>query len=277
LPLTLWSNHVLLGSAFGSYHFFGEFAAMRDIGPIASGDVVHFAFWTQLVKNRFVSTAPFGFVGLLVWLAADRRRLTSPLLLVPLLFALGYLLLSQAVPYVPFFRYFWPLEVWFLGFLVFGILEAARRLGGAQRWLRFTLTGVLLFFLTDDLLICQLRYRQDFALPFEESMAFVSSARDVVARQPGAEAQRILAPLAFVPYLTWKLSGPRRVERIIIAEHMAVNEATTRPEWILDMPEIYANPRTREIVAQLIKDGSYKVRLTDGKAALLSLPETPRR
>ena len=272
LPLTLWSNHALLGSAFGSYQFFHEFATLRDSDPIASGHVLHFAFWTQLVKNRFVSTAPLGFVGLLVWLAADRRRLTSPLLLVPLLFALGYLLLSQAVPYVPFFRYFWPLEIWFLGFLVFGILETARRLGGAQRWVRLALAGVLLFFLTDDLLIRQLRYRQDFALPFEESMAFVSSSRDVLVQQPGAEAQHILAPLAFVPYLTWELNGPRRIERIIIAEHMAVNEATTRPEWILDVPEIYANPRTREIVAQLIKDGSYEVRLTDGKAALLSLP-----
>jgi hypothetical protein len=194
----------------------------------------------------------------------------------PLLFVLGYLLLSRAVPYVPFFRYFWPLEVWFLGFLVFGILETARRLSGAQRWVRLTLAGVLLFFLTDDLLTCQLRYRQDFALPFEQSMAFVTSSRDMLARQVGAEAQQILAPLAFVPYLTWELNGPRRIERIIIAEHMAVNEATTRPEWILDMPEIYANPRTREIVAQLIKDGGYKVRLTDGKAALLSLSDASR-
>ena len=40
-------------------------------------------------------------------------------------------------------------------------------------------------------------------------------------------------------------------------------------------PEIYANPRTRDFVAQLIRDGNYRVWLTDGKAALLTLRAPP--
>jgi hypothetical protein len=275
LPLTLWSNHALLGSAFGSGQFFHEFAVLRDSSPIPTGDVLHFAFWTQLVKNRFVSTAPLGFVGLVLWLAADRSRLTAPLLLVPLLFAVGYFLLSLVSPYMPFFRFFWPLEIWFLGFLLFGILETAHRLAGNQRWIRLALSALLLFFLVDDLVIRQLRYRQEFALPFEESMAFVSSAREVLVKEAGAD-ERVLVPLAFLPYLTWELKGQGSSGDIVIAEHVALDRAASRPDWILDVPEIYASPRTQEVVAQLIKDGGYQVRLTDGKAALLSLPKANR-
>lgn len=269
IPLTLWSNRVLLGSALGSGQFFHEFAALRDGSPIASADVLHFAFWTQLVKTRFVSTAPLGFLGLLLWLAADRRRLTSPLLLAPLLFAIGYFLLSLASPYMPFFRFFWPLEVWFLGFLIFAVLEVARRLAGEQRWLRFAISGLLLFFLTDDFLVRQQRYRSEFALPFEESMAFVSASRDTLMQRPSDE--RMLVPLAFLPYLTWELKG-RKFDQFIVAEQVAANGSTTLPEWILDVPQSYASPRTRDVISQLIKDGGYEVRLTDGKAALLALP-----
>jgi hypothetical protein len=271
IPLTLWANKVLLGSLFGSDSFFREFAALRDSSPIATGDVVHFAFWTQLVKNRFVTTAPLGFVGVLVWLARDRRRLTSPLFLMPLLFVIGYLMLSIASPYMPFFRFFWALEIWFLGFLAFGILETARRLSRGQRWLEFAAAGLLLFFLANDLIILQLRYRDQFAIPFEESMAFVSSTRETLANKPVA-GERILAPLAFLPYLMWELNG--RSSIVITAEHAAVQGYDGRPEWILDVPDIYANPRTRDFVAQLVKDGGYRIWLSNGKAALLALPAT---
>ena len=272
IPLTLWANQVLLGNALGSDSFFKEFAALRDSGPIATGDVVHFAFWTQLVKNRFVSTAPLGFLGVLVWLARDRRRLTSPLLLMPLLFVIGYFMLSIASPYMPFFRFFWPLELWFLGFLTFGILETARQLSRGQSWLKFAVAGVLLFFLADDLVVLQLRYRSLFAIPFEESMAFVNSARETLTKRPAA-GERLLAPLAFLPYLMWELND--RGSNVITAEQATVNGDVSRPEWILDVPDIYANPRTRDFVAQLIREGNYRVWLTDGKAALLALRAPP--
>ena len=272
IPLTLWANQVLLGNALGSDSFFKEFAALRDSGPIATGDVVHFAFWTQLVKNRFVSTAPLGFLGVLVWLARDRRRLTSPLLLMPLLFVIGYFMLSIASPYMPFFRFFWPLELWFLGFLTFGILETARQLSRGQSWVKFAVAGVLLFFLADDLVVLQLRYRSLFAIPFEESMAFVNSARETLTKRPAA-GERLLAPLAFLPYLMWELND--RGSTVITAEQATVNGDVSRPEWILDVPDIYANPRTRDFVAQLIREGNYRVWLTDGKAALLTLRAPP--
>jgi len=272
IPLTLWANQVLLGNALGSDSFFKEFAALRDSGPIATGDVVHFAFWTQLVKNRFVSTAPLGFLGVLVWLARDRRRLTSPLLLMPLLFVIGYFMLSIASPYMPFFRFFWPLELWFLGFLTVGILETARQLSRGQSWLKFAVAGLLLFFLADDLVVLQLRYRSLFAIPFEESMAFVNSARETLTKRPAA-GERLLAPLAFLPYLMWELND--RGSTVITAEQATVNGDVSRPEWILDVPDIYANPRTRDFVAQLIREGNYRVWLTDGKAALLTLRAPP--
>jgi hypothetical protein len=272
IPLTLWANQVLLGSLFGSDSFFKEFAALRDSGPIATGDVVHFAFWTQLVKNRFVSTAPLGFVGVLVWVARDRRRLTSPLLLMPLLFVIGYFMLSVASPFMPFFRFFWALEIWFLGFLAFGVLETARRLARGQRWQRLAVAGLLLFFLTDDLIVLQLRYRDLFAIPFEQSMAFVGSTRNTLRSQPTA-GERILAPLAFLPYLMWELNDATTT--VVTAEHATLDDSVARPDWILDVPEIYANPRTREYVAQLVTDGGYRVWLTNGKAALLSVRPPP--
>ena len=268
IPLTLWANQVLLGNPFGSDSFFREFAALRDSTPMATGDVVHFAFWTQIVKNRFVSTAPLGFLGVLVWVARDRRRLTSPLLLMPLLFVIGYLLLSVASPYMPFFRFFWTVEIWFLGFLAFGILETARRLARGQRWVKVGAAVLLLFFLSDDLIVLQLRYRDRFAIPFEESMAFVSSTRGVLTIE-AAGGDDVLAPLAFLPYLMWELNGRRT--RLVTAEQAAVNGYSDRPEWILDVPDIYANPQTRGFVAQLVEHGGYHVRLTDGKAALLKL------
>jgi hypothetical protein len=271
LPLTLWSNHVLLGSALASGKLLREFTALRESNPVQTGDVLHFAFWTQLVKSRFVSTAPLGLVGILLWLAADRHRLTSPLLLMPLLFVIGYLLLSLASPYMPFFRFFWPLEIWFLGFLLFGVLEMARRLAGDRRWIRPAVAALLLFFLVDDSISRQVRYDREFALPFEESMAFASSAREVLAENPAA-GKHILAPLQFLPYLTWELTGPGHNDHIVIAEQVALDRATIRPDWIINMPEVYASPPTREAIAQLIKDGAYQVRLTNGKAALLSLP-----
>ncbi len=267
LPITLWSNHVLLGSAFGSDNFLKEFAAIRDATPIATGDVIHFVFWTQLVKSRFVSTAPFGFLGLLVWLVGDRRRLSSPLLLIPLLFLLGYFLLDVASPYMPFFRFFWPLEIWFLGFLTFAIVDTARRIAGGQRSVQFTAIGLLLFFLVDDCITLQLSYRRRFAIPFEESMAFMSSARKVLAAKPLA-GEQILAPLTYAPYLIWELDH----SRIIPAEQALAGKHATRPEWILDVPQNYLNPEARDMVAQLIQDGGYEVRLTDGNAALLALP-----
>jgi hypothetical protein len=262
----------LLGGPFGSEFFFNELTVLRDASAIATGDVLHFVFWTQLVKTRFVSTAPLGFLGVLVWVARDRRRLTSPLVLLPLLFVMGYLLLSIASPFMPFFRFFWPVEIWFLGFLSFGILETARRLARGQRWQEFAVAGLILFFVADDIVRLEVNYRDHFAVPFEESVAFVRSTRATLANSP-AVGDHVLAPLAFLPYLIWELDDTKST--LITAEHATVHGSSSEPEWILDVPEIYANPKTRDFVATLVKQGGYQVWHTDGKAALLALRAPP--
>src|SRR6185436_10937516 len=144
IPLTLGANVALLGSPFASERFFAGFDAMSRGELMPAGELVRFVVWIQLAKQAFVATAPIGFVGLGVWLAQDRRRLAHPLLLVPLLFLGGYVALSIRMPFVPFFRFFWPLQVWFLGFIVFGAVEIARRLAVDRRYLLAGVTAALL-------------------------------------------------------------------------------------------------------------------------------------
>ena len=139
--------------------------------------------------------APLGFLGVLLWVARDRKRLTSPLVLMPLLFVLGY----------------------------FG-----------------------------------------FAIPFEQSMAFVASTRAMLFASAAA-GERILVPIVFMPYLTWELACQRAT--LITAEQATANAITSEPEWVLDVPEINATPRTRTYVAQLVNADGYPVWRTNGKAA----------
>lgn len=276
VPLTLLANAALLGSAFGSNEFLNEFVTLRKGSTIGPGEVLHFAVWTQLVKNRFVSTATWGFVGIVLWLAADRKRLTSPLLLMPLLFVIGYVLLSVLGPYMPFYRFYWPLEIWFLGFLLFGVWETARRLGEAHTWVRTVLTCLLLFFLVDDYVVRQFTYRDQSALPFEAGMSFVKSAEEVIAKQR-TDGERLLTPLAFLPFLLWEGEGRGRADLIVAAEREALNPQPTPPEWVLDVPKIYASDGARDLVNRLVREGAYEVRLTDGKAALLKLRMPPHQ
>ncbi len=272
LPLTLWSNRVLLGSAFASGHFLQDFAAMRDAEPVAFGEVVHFVVWKQLVQNRFMSTAPLGFIGLLLWLAGDRRRLTSPLFLAPLLFVGGYAALSLASPYMPFFRFFLPVEIWFLGFLIFGLLETARHLAGGRGWVKGAVAVLLMFFLTNDFVLRAERYRDTFAVPFEKSMTFVQTSVEVMMQKPVAR-ERILAPLGVLPYLMWELKSRGNSDVIVTAEQVALEGTAARAEWVLHVPPSYASDKARDYVARLIAAGGYEVRLTDGVAALLRLSE----
>lgn len=269
IPLTLLANHALLGSALGSGEFLKEFAAIRGGGTVGPGDVIHFVVWTQLIKHRFWLTAPWGFLGLILWLTADRRRLTSPLFVIPLLFVGGYLLLSIPSRYMPFFRFYWPIEIWFLGFIVFGMFECARRLAQHES-MRAVATCILVVLLMSEYVLRQRSYREEFALPFENGMAFVNSSRRVL--ESGSEAgQRILVPLAFLPYFVWQLHGRTDADHVIAVEQAALDADGAAPDWIVDVPNIYASPKAHEFLAQLIRGREYQVRLTDGHAALLAL------
>jgi len=277
LPVTLLGNRILLGSALDPGQYLAEFAALRDATGISPGEVIHFALWTQLVDNRFVSTAPLGGLGLLIWLAADRNRLTHPLLLMPLLFLGGYLALAVATPYMPFFRFFWPLEVWFLGYLVFAIVEIGRLVGKGDPRLAAAATGLLLLFLVDDSLTQYARYRDHYAVPMERNMAFVRAAAETLDRERTADAA-VLTPLAFQPYLMWSQPRGTQDAALFSAEAAARHGLSVPPPWILDVPAGYVSDPARALVDSLKATGLYAARFTDGPAALLRInpaPESP--
>lgn len=276
VPLTLWSNQALLGSAHATDRFFQEFTALRGGESVGPDSVLHFALWTQLVKQRFAATAAWGVIGVAMWLANDRRRLTGPLLLIPLLFLIGYFLLSLVSPFMPFYRFFWPLEIWFLMFLVYGVIEGARRLAGSHRWVQVAVAGFTLWLLVDAYVVRQLDYRRDIALVFEHGMAFAHAAEPVLRAQRD-DADSVLAPLALLPYLMWQFPDAGRMHRIETAERGAIDRPAAQPDWILYVPRLYASSAAQAWLPELIRTGGYEVRLSDGEAALLARPQVGRR
>ena len=267
IPLTLLIDHALLGSAAGLTRFSAEFTALRDTNPLIPGQVLYFVLWTQFVKTRFVLMAPWGFLGILLWLTSDSKRLTSPLLLIPLFFLSGYLILSVFSPYTPFFRFYWPLEIWFLAFITYGIVESARRISSGQDWVRKGATCLLLFFLLDDSLRYYFMYRNGFALPFERGMAFVTTSLQVLKREK-KEEETVLTSLAFMPYVMWELKIQERTDLLIVAEEAAAKGQVPRPDWIVYVPQISANPRAQALTDHLIGGEKYEPRLRDGTSVL---------
>ena len=266
VPLTLASNLALLGSPFGATHLFAGFDAVSQGTLMPSGELLRFVVWIQLAKHAFVATAPLGFVGLAVWLARDRSRLTHPLLLVPMLFLGGYLALSVAVPFVPFFRFFWPVQVTFLGFVVFGTVEVARRMAAGRSPLRMGVAAALLFFLADDLITRQLHYRQEFAEPFGRAMAFVEDARPTILRERHS-GESVLTPVVFLPYVLWTLPDARATPDLVAtAEHADPDAA---PDWILWVPRAFLDRESRERIGRLVASGAYVPRMIRDDAALL--------
>jgi hypothetical protein len=266
VPLTLGSNLALLGSPFGAERFFAGFDAMSQGELMPTAELLRFVVWVQLAKHAFVATAAIGVLGAVVWLGQDRRRLTSPLLLVPMLFLLGYVAMSARIPFVPFFRFFWPVQVLFLGFIAFGVVEIARRLAGDHGALRAAIAAALLFFLSDDLITRQLHYRRQFADPFEQAMAFVEDARPTIVqeRRPG---ESVLTPLVFLPYVLWTLEDTRATPALVPAAEHALAGAT--PDWILWVPRAFLDRESRERIGQLVASGAYTPRVVRGDAALL--------
>lgn len=269
VPLTALSNQALLGSAHGTEHFFEEFAALRGGDGIGPGNVFHFALWTQLVQNRFAATAAWGVAGMALWLGDDKRRLTSPLVLMPLLFLVGYFLLSFTSHFMPFFRFFWVLEVWFLMFLVYGALEGAHRMAPGHRVARTVVAAAVLFLALDRFIVRQVDYRRDFALPFERSMAFARAAAEVL-RARGAATDRIVVPLALLPFTMWNFPASGRSHAIEISERLALDQRMPAVDWILDVPLLYASDTARRWMPIAIASGRYQVQLRDGEAALLA-------
>ena len=270
VPLVLFSNFTLMGSIAGPERFFSGFDALSEGTAMPTGELIRFVVWVQLVKTAFVSTAPFGFLGLALWLGRGKTRLTHPFLLVPLLFLGGYVAMSVKEPFVPFFRFFWLLQVWFAGFIVFAMVEVARRFARGQRAWRWGVTCALGFFLVDDHLMRQLHYRHHFAGPFEEAMSFVKLTPPTFTRERSA-GETVLTPLAFLPYLLWQLDDARTHPALVItAEQVAADAALPPPDWIVYVPQAFLKQETRDYVQRLLAQGGYEPRLVRGEAALLA-------
>lgn len=268
VPLMLLAHRALLGGAFEGSRFFDEFASMTGGEPIGPGEVFHYAIWSQLIRIRFASTASWGILGLLLWVSDDRTRLTRALLLMPLLFVLGYVGLSAVAPYPPYFRYFWLLEVWFLMFLAYGALDGARRLAPEAPRLRQAVAGVVLVLLADGMIGRQLDYRRDYAEPLEQSMSFADGATGLLKAR-WQTGDTVVAPLGLLPYMMWEMPDAGRAGGVDTAERIARERATPQPDWILDVPRMYATDATRQWMGDLVRNGSYEVLVTDGQAALL--------
>jgi hypothetical protein len=269
VPIVLASNYALLGSITGPERFFAGFDIVSEGMRMPTSEVLRFVFWVQIVKASFVATAPIGFIGMFIWLTEDKSHLTSPFFLIPLLFLLGYVGMSMITPFVPFFRFFWLIQVWFLGFIIHGIAEIGRRLGGARRWARVGIVALLLVFLADDHLVRQLRYRNAFAGPFQEAMAFVSTTQPTLLHER-RQGETILTPLAFLPYLLWQLDDARqRPSMLLTAEEWARSAHPQKPDWVLYVPSSYLSPETRQLVDRLLATGDYATRIVEGHSALL--------
>lgn len=274
IPATAWSNQVLLGGHNVAGRFFAEFTVLRGGESVGMDNVLHFALWTQLVKDRFAATAAWGVIGLLLWVAGDRRRLVGPLILTPLLFLSGYVILGAVSPFMPFYRFFWPLEIWFLMFVVYGALEGARRLAGGSRRMEVAVAGVVFWLLLDGYAARQVSYRRDVAMVLERGVSFARAvAPELEARRnPG---ERILVPMALEPYLLWEIPA-LRIGDIVTAEQAALETGGAAPEWIVHAPRLYASDAATQRVPQIVAAGGYEVVASDGEAVLLARPQAAR-
>lgn len=271
IPLIALANYLLLGSVHGTDRFFEAFAQIRTGDAIGPEGVMHFALWTQLVKNRFVATAAFGFVGFVLWLGGDHRRLTSPLFLMPLLFLVGYYLLGFTSHFLPFFRFFWLLEVWFLMFVVYGAVETARRVAAGHAWIERAVVAIVLVLLADNFIGRQMDHQRDFARPFEQSLIFADAAEQVLRERWSLE-QQLMIPEGLLPQTLWDFPGERRAHHVQTLERAALRGDRVQPDWILFVPRMHLNDASRGWVEQLIRDGAYEVRETNGEDALLARP-----
>ncbi len=269
LPLIALSNQALLGSPFGTQRFFAGFAAMSDGEQMPTGDLLRFILWVELVKTIFVATAPFGVLGLVVWIGRDRSRLTHPFFVAPLALAAGYVVLSLTTPFIAFARFFWPIHVWFGCFIVFGMIETARRLAPEPRALRMATAALLLFFLFDEQMSRQLHYRTHFAAPFDDAMRFVESTDGVLASARAA-GDTVLAPIAFFPYLLWTLDDARKQPSLVRVAEDPGGAPDVPPDWVLYVPGVFIRQETRARVQALLESGLYQpiVAGTDNVGAL---------
>lgn len=274
IPLTLAFQASLTGGAMIPTHYLQEFSALREIPGIRPDDLPGFVFWNVLVENRFGALVGFGLAGLVIWIVRDPGRLRCPLFLMPALLFSGYLSLSVISPYLPFFRFFWILDVWVLGFIAYFALVAGRLLA-RRTWASVALVGVIVLLVLAQSRAGYLRYRDTFALPIERDRGLALAAAGELAHAR-APHESVLCPLSFQPLLMWTQPSSLPGNLFWTAEGTARDRIDAKPDWIFDIPTSYISAPARQLVGALISSGSYQAEFTgDGGTLYRKKPSTP--
>jgi hypothetical protein len=228
--------------------------ARRDERWRADGDGRPAAFPGHAGEDDLHMTAAFGVLGLVIWIRRDRAAHAS----VPARAAgapAGYFAVDHdAVHHVlPL-----PRQVWFACFIVYGIVETCRALAPEPRALRLGATAALLFFLCDEQMARQMKYRAHFATPFQSAMSFVASTDGLLA-SARTSGETILTPLAFFPYLLWTIDDVRlQPELVRMAEMVATTPGDqTPPDWVIYVPSFFLRAEAKAPVDALLGSGMY--------------------
>jgi len=269
LPITLFLNEKILGTPTMSTDMLGDFVTTQQFAPISPSTFFHYIFWTWLTEASYLHVAPWGFVGILLWLKENRQRLLSPFFLLPLLFLFGYFSLSFFQSYVPLVRFFWPIGIWFTGFIIYGLIESARQLFPWQKPLRLAMALLLLFFLLSDSLDLYVRSRDRSFIPFEQAMEFTDKTFDTILKKEWQEGDTLLTALVFLPYYIWHLKVDPQGGLIYSSEDAFVGgrPIPQQPSWVAYTPRIYTDKKAEEGTRRLLNHG-YILRLENNDGAL---------
>lgn len=273
IPLTLAFQASLTGDAMVPAHYLQEFSALREIPGIRPDDLPKFVFWNVLVENRFGALVGFGVAGMVIWIVRDPGRLRCPLFLIPVLLFSGYLALAVISPYLPFFRFFWILDVWILGFIAYFAIVAGGLLA-RWPWASAAMVGVIALLVLAQSLAGYLRYRDTFALPMERDRGLALAAAGELAHAR-APHETVLCPLSFQPLLMWTQPSSRPGNPFWTAEGAARDGIAAQPDWIFDIPSSYISAPARQLVGALISSGIYRAERTGGEATLYRKKSDP--
>jgi len=261
--VTLAVHKIFLGSWLAPGNFLAEFARLRQVPGTPFWELPHFVFWEFLVRNRLGWTALFGCVGFCVWIWRDRARLCHPLFLMPVLLFLGYVLLAASNPFMPFFRFFWPIEVWFAGYSAYGIYclakIVARKFPSAFPALLFL---GLVALATQSLLIWN-KYHVSIARPMETERRFFLKAADVL-KTGMADGDTVVAPLASLPILMFH-SGSQNPGRSILAQESV---GASDFDWLVWAPRSYLTGPAAGAARKILDSGGYELICLDSNSGV---------
>lgn len=197
--------------------FLGKFAEIRGVEGTPFWALPWFVFYTFLAENKWGALSVLGYFGAALWISSERFRLYHPVFSVPLLLVAGYTGLALLGGFMPFFRFFWPVEIWLSGFMAYGIAQAGFFLSQHSRLARAAFFAALIAAAGLALGKAWVRYVTHIATPLSIERRFLMESCDFVAthRKPG---EKVSVPLAGAPYLLYKARSPREPNFIVVQE-----------------------------------------------------------